>query len=312
MISNFWDTPAAREVLPADIDRATWLAERRRGIGGSDIPVLFGESKHQSVYGLWLDKTGQLADEDPSYAMLRGNWLEPHLADWFADQTGLDVARAGLLASRERDHLRTTPDRLVDDGGVLEIKTHSVYADVAKEWRDGGISRGAYLQAQQQLAVTGRSHAWFVAWIDPVPHLRGPVQRDDAVIADIAARVDKFWTEHVISETPPEVDLAAITDAELALRWPAAVSGTAVEAQYPAHVEALLAERAELKAAGKATGARIAEVEAALRVFVGDAEVLTVDGRPVLTYKTVARAAFTVKASSGRRLHIPTRKDVAR
>ncbi|MEV4604824.1 lambda-exonuclease family protein [Amycolatopsis sp. NPDC049253] len=307
-----WETQAAREVLPADIDRETWLAERRKGIGGSDTPVLFGESKYQSVYGLWLDKTGQLVDEDASYAMMRGNWLEPHLADWFAEQTGLAVARAGLLASLDRDHLRTTPDRLVADGGVLEIKTHSVYADVAKEWRDGGISRAAYLQAQQQLAVTGRTHAWFVAWIDPVPHLRGPVQRDDAVIADIIDRTDRFWTEHVLTGTPPEVDLATITDDEIAVRWPTAVPGTSVEAQYPAHVEALLAERAELKAAGKTTDARLSEVEAALKVFVGDAEVLTVEGRPVLTYKTVERAAYTVKASSGRRLHIPTRKDVAR
>jgi putative phage-type endonuclease len=303
-----WETPAARQILPALTDRGTWLAERRLGIGGSDAPVLLGESKYQSKYGLWLDKTGQAEDIETSDAMRRGNWLEPNLADWFADETGLAVETCGLLASLERDHVRTTPDRLVADGGVLEIKTHSVYADVAREWRDGGISRSAYIQAQQQLAVTGRSHAWFVAFIDPSPHLRGPVPRDEELIAEILDQSDRFWIEHVLTGVPPEVDLADITDDELALRWPTSVPGTAVEAKYPALVEQLLDERAEIKAATKATDHRLAEVESALKVFIGDAEVLTIGSRPVFTYKTSNRAAYTVKASSSRRIHIPSRK----
>lgn len=311
-LSTAWDIPAARAVLPVDPERSIWLAERRRGLGGSDTPVLFGECKHQSEYGLWLDKTGLTPDDELTDAMRRGNWLEPHLADWFSEQTGLEVARCGLLASTERDHLRTNPDRLVADGGNLEIKTHAVYADAAKEWRNGGISRAAYLQAQQQLAVTGRSHAWFVAFIDPTPHLRGPIPRDENLIGEIIDRADRFWHNHVVAGVPPEVDLAAITDAELALRWPTAVEGKAVEADYPAHVQALLDERVELKAHEKVADARIGEIEAALKVFIGDAEVLTIDGRPVFTYKTVERAAYTVKAGSSRRIHIPAKKDTSR
>jgi putative phage-type endonuclease len=318
-----WATPAARLVLPADAERPAWLAERRNGIGGSDTAALLGESPYQSLYGLWLDKTGQAEDVDTTDAMQRGNWLEPHLAKWFAEQTGLQVRRSGLLASREHDHMRTTPDRLTADGGNLEIKTLGAYAKVAEEWRHGGIARHAYIQGQQQLAVTGRSHVWFVVWQDPSPQLRGPVPRDEALIAEIIAKTDDFWFNHVLPRVAPEVDLATITDDEIALRWPTAVDGKAVEAAWPAHVEQLLAERAELKAEAKAFDTRLDEIEGALKVFTGDAEALLVDGRPVLTYKTVTQARLDSKAlkaaepeiaarftkpSQSRRLHIPTRK----
>jgi len=302
-------TPDAHQILDMDVDRDTWLAARRLGVCGSDTPVLFGDTKYdRSLYGLWLEKTGHALNEAENDAMRRGNWLEAHLADWFAEQTGIDVARCGMLASNQRDHLRTNVDRLTADHGLLEIKTHGVNTDIAKEWRRGGISRSAYLQGQQQLAVTGRSHAWFVAFIDPTPHLRGPIPRDEPLIADILNRADRFWLDHVIPEVPPAVDLASITDAELALRWPTAVEGAAVEAEYPHHVLQLLDERAAVKAQAKAAKDRADEIDAALKVFVGDAEVLTIDGAPVMTYRNAHRDAYTVKASDSRRIHIPNRK----
>lgn len=286
-----WAYPDARLLLRADVqrdDHSAWLDARRAGIGGSDTPALLGESDYQSRYGLWLDKTGQAEAFIGNNATQRGNWLEPHLAGWFTEQTGIDVRRCGMLAHREQDWLRTNVDRLTADGGDLEIKTHSVYAAAAKEWRDGGISRAAYVQGQQQLAVTGRSHVWFVAFIDPAPVLRGPVERDEQLIARITAEAERFWHEHVLPGVPPEVDLATLTDDEIALRWPVEVTGSTAEAEFPAHVAAMLAERAECKAAISAGEKRAKEIDAALRAMTGDAEALTVDGRPVLTLKSQA------------------------
>jgi putative phage-type endonuclease len=320
-----WSTPAARLVLPADAERDAWLDERRKGIGGSDTPVLLGESPYdKSIYGLWLDKTGQIPHDETSDAMRRGNWLEPHLARWFAEETDLQVRRCGLLASKDRDHLRTSVDRLVADGGLLEIKTHSVYADVAKQWRHGEISRSAYIQAQQQLAVTGRSHAWFVAWVDPTPQLRGPVDRDEPLIAEIIAKTDKFWLNHVLAGVEPEVDLASITDDEITLRWPTEIKGKVVESPYPAHTQLMLAERAELKARLLADKKRAEKIDLALRAMAGDAEALLVDRHPAVTFKSQLNTPSVDKAlatdhpdiyeryihrSRSRRIHIVKKKD---
>lgn len=314
-----WSCPDARQVLRADAPRELWLAERRKGIGGSDTPVLLGESEHQSLYGLWLDKTGQAEDDETNDAMRRGNWLEPHLADWFTEQTGIPVRRCGLLASRERDYLRTTPDRLSADGGVVEIKTTGVFTNHAKQWRGGGVARHAYIQGQQQLAVTGRSHLWLVAWMDPTPLIRGPFGRDEPLIGEILERTDKFWAVNVEGNTPPEIDLATITDEEIALRWPSEIKGATVEADYPRHVRALLAERAELKARISEDETRARDIDAALRVMAGDAEALLVDGQLVVTFKSQLNAPSVDKAlaedhpdiyaryitrSTSRRIHI--------
>jgi putative phage-type endonuclease len=317
-----WAHPGARLVLPADVQqnqRELWLAERRRRLCGSDAPALLGESPYGSLYGLWLDKTGQSVDEPQNDAMRRGHWLEPHLADWFSEKTGLAVRRCGMLAARDRDHMGTNPDRFSEDGGVVEIKSTSVHSDTAKEWRNGGIARHAYIQAQQQLAVTGRSHAWFVVWIDPTPMVRGPIGRDEDLIARITARSDEFWAVNVLGGVEPEVDLATVTEEEIALRWPAEIKGSAVEARYPAHVRALLEERAELKARISGDDKRAKEIDLALRAMAGDAEALLVDGQPAVTFKSQRNTPSVDKAletdhpeiyaryvtrSSSRRIHV--------
>lgn len=318
-----WAYPEARLVLPVDVAEHIWLAERRKGIGGSDTPVLFGESHGQSLYGLWLDKTGQAEDIEITDAMRRGNWLESHLANWFTEKTDIAARRSGLLVSRHRDHLRTTPDRLTADGGLLEIKTTGGYTEAAKEWRHGGIARHAYIQGQQQLAVTGRSHVWFVVWIDPTPQIRGPIGRDEPLIEQILDRADTFWTGNVLAGVAPEVDLAALTDEEIALRWPVEIPGTAVEARYPMHVQAMLAERAELKARIGTDTKRAKEIDTALRAMAGDAAALTIDSAPVATFKSQANNpsidpalavdhpdiyARYVTRTTSRRIHIVKRK----
>lgn len=321
-----WAHPAARLVLSADVqqhDRDLWLAERRKRLCGSDAPALLEESPYGSLYKLWLDKTGRAVDETPNDAMLRGHWLEPHLADWFTQKTGLAVRRCGMLASRDRDHVGTNPDRFSEDGGVVEIKSTSVRSDAAKEWRNGNIARYAYIQAQQQLAVTGRSHAWFVVWIDPVPLIRGPVGRDEALIERIISRSDEFWTVNVLGGVEPEVDLATLTDDEIALRWPTEVKGSVIEARYPGHVRALLDERAEVKARISADDRRAKDIDLALRAMAGDAEALLIDGQPVATFKSQRNTpsvdpalatdhpdiyARYVTRTSSRRIHIVKQK----
>lgn len=286
-IENPWVMPDGRLVLPAGAPRGEWLAERRKGIGGSDIATLLGINPYQSEYELWLDKTGRPIDERQTGAMQRGVWLEPRLAEIFTERTGLRVRRCGLVKHRSDGRLRATPDRLAEDGGCVEIKSMGTYSNVRTEWRHGGIARSAYAQAQYQLLVTGRPHAWLVAYeIDQEPIIRGPVERDVPLISRMWTRVEQWWGEHVAHDTPPPIDLATITDEEIQLRWPTAAKDTVRQADWPAHVRSLLTERAELKAAAKAATDRAKEIDQALKVMVGDAEVLVIGERAVMTLKS--------------------------
>jgi putative phage-type endonuclease len=241
--------------------------------------------EEDNEYKLWLDKTGRAGHGEQTEAMRRGIWLEPHVVDFFAEKTKLGVRRCGLLAQKENPILRATPDRLTADGGVVEIKTVGAWAKTRAEWRNG-IARHAYVQAQWQLMVSGRTHAWFCAYaIDTEPMVRGPVQRDEPLIDRMALRAQHWWNTHILADTAPAPDLATITDAEITLRWPAAAPGTSVEAQWPAHVREMLRRREELKAIVKGTVEDIESIDQALKVMVGDREALCVGERPVVTYK---------------------------
>jgi predicted phage-related endonuclease len=169
----------------------------------------------------------------------------------------------------------------------LEVKTVGTHAKVAAEWRRGGIAAHAYVQLQWQLAVTGRAHGWLAAYtIDTEPQIRGPVERDEPLIERIRTRVHDWWAAHVVTGTPPAPDLAAITDEEIALRWPMADPGSTAQAQWPAHLRALLAERAECHSRLTDAKKRKDEIDQALKVMVGESEALLIGDRPVVTLKS--------------------------
>lgn len=325
--ANPWAMPDGRLLLPAGAPREQWLAERQAGIGSSDIAQLMGVAEGGSEYELWLDKTGRAGEDTQTEAMRRGVWLEPHVVDYFTGQTSVMTRRCGLVANRNDPRLRTTPDRLTADGGCLEVKTIGNFAKVRAEWRGGGIARHAYVQGMWQLMATGRSHVWFAAYtIDQEPQIRGPVERDEALIARLLNRAMQWWHKHVELDQPPPVDLATITDEEIVLRWPSAEEGSVAEAEWPAHVRALLAERAELKAQTKAATDRAKEIDAALKVMTGSSEALRIGERVVLTLKPQANNpsvdpalavdhpdiyAHYIKRGSSRRIHVCKGWDLA-
>lgn len=285
---NPWALPDGTLLLSADAERADWLAARRKGLGSSDAALLMGVGHaDDSEYKMWLDKTGRAEPEAQTEAMRRGVWLEPHVVDFFRQQTGLEVRRCGLVQSKAHDIMLATPDRLVGDGGLLEVKTIGAFAKVAKEWRDGGIARHAYVQGMWQASVTGRTHVWFAAYaIDKPPMIRGPIERDEPLIERMINRAEFWWNTYVKGDTPPPVDLDRLTDEEIGLRWPAEQPGTTVESEWPAYVRQMLTEREHLKDQEKQAADRVKEIDRALKAEIGNAEALLIGDRPVITLKT--------------------------
>lgn len=290
MTADSWTIPDGDEILPHDAPRDAWLAARRHGMGGSDIPLLMGVAnpKHGSEYDLWLDKTGRAGpDQAPTHAMTRGNWLEPHLADYFTERTGVAVRPVGLCAYRPNPIIRATPDRLTADGGIVEIKTIGSFADIRWEYRGGNVARAPYVQLQVELLVTGRTHGWVLAYeIDQAPMLRGPFAADRELHQRIIERVTSWWERHVVADSPPAVDLATISDEEIRKRWPRNV-GEAIEAQWPDYVRVLLTDRAAAHTEHLDGDARKKRIDAELRIMTGDYAALTINDQAVVTFADV-------------------------
>lgn len=51
-------------VIPTlEMERTEWLEQRRKGIGGSDAPVIMGVNPWRSPMDLWLEKTGEYIED---------------------------------------------------------------------------------------------------------------------------------------------------------------------------------------------------------------------------------------------------------
>ncbi|WP_240491790.1 YqaJ viral recombinase family protein, partial [Acinetobacter baumannii] len=63
-----------------NMDRTAWLELRNKGIGGSDAAAIAGLSKYKSPVAVYLEKTGQLEQEEAGETAYFGNKLEALVA----------------------------------------------------------------------------------------------------------------------------------------------------------------------------------------------------------------------------------------
>lgn len=294
-------TPTAVEVLPAGSPRDTWLDARQNGIGGSDVPGIVGLSDYASPWQVYLDKLGELPDRRTD-AMDWGLRLEPVVRDWFTESTGITVTRCGLLANVDRPWQIGSIDGETGDGGVLEVKTTSVFR--APEWADGQIPDDAELQTQHYLDVTGYDHAWVAVLIGGQrPELRR-LDRDDNLIGQLRGIEAEFWSR-VVDRRPPPVDGLDTTRRVLNGRWPH-VDPDSVRILNPADLDPLLARRALLKEEAARVKRDLTEAENRLRALIGDAEYGVPAGSdtPAVTWRWRDRAGYEVAPTRYRQLTV--------
>lgn len=270
-------------------DRSDWLAWRRSGLGGSDIAAILGISPYTSEWALWADKIGLVVDDYDNDAMEFGRWLELAVGPWFADRTGLHVAGEQMLCThRHNPWARATLDGLVFDGphhdatidaalGQLEIKTDYF----GRRWES--IPEHYQAQGQWGMFVTGLPKVWFA-----VLHGRRlevyELDRDEADIDFMVGRAREWWERHVVGGEPPAVDGSESTLRALTKAYPFSEPGERVSLSGDAAkaVEVL----AEARAARREAEAMERAAKAVIANELGSAEIGTVDGEPVVTFRS--------------------------
>lgn len=292
-------------------DRASWLTERRTGLGGSDVAGVLGLSPWQSPWSVWADKVGLLPlDTDETDAQEFGLMAEPMLRDYFHRRTGLHVIGAQTSVTHP-DHpwARVTLDGYVADSpnsdpaaalGVFESKTTS-----EAPWTDVPIHYQC--QAQWAMWVTGQPVCWFGVLHIAYGRVKFRVyefHRDDTDIATLEDRCRRFWFDHVTTGIPPATDGHDATLAAIEQVYANPPAGSTMEADdtLVEHLDAFVYCRDEIKALTEQQQAHRAALTAAL----GDHTTLTrgVDakGRPVVlaTWTQQTRTGFDLDAFRAR------------
>lgn len=187
-----------------------WLAERRKGIGGSDVAAIMGLSAYSTPYQVWLEKTrGIHEDISDKPSVIWGNILEPVVGEHYMDcHPDRHVRRVNAIArSVERPWAQASLDYEVHDPelgwGVLEIKTAGWRRE--QDWEDG-VPVYYQTQVAHYLSVTGRPFADVAVLIAGQDYREYRVMRDEEDVAAVEAAVDEFWHEYVEDGIAPEAE----------------------------------------------------------------------------------------------------------
>ena len=142
--------------------------------------------------------TGRPADSFSNAAMQWGIEQEAEARRVYSEMIGEAVAEIGFVDHPTLEMVGASPDGLVGFDGLVEIKCPNTATHIAT-LTGAGIDKKYILQMQMQMACTERQWCDFASFDPRLPdemrlHVRR-VERDDAMLAEIAAEVVPFLAE---------------------------------------------------------------------------------------------------------------------
>src|SRR5215510_2278652 len=135
-----------------------------------------------------------------SLPMERGLIVEAEAADWYEFDQDVTVQRGGFITDDNRT-IGCSPDRLVGDEGLLEIKAPLPQTQV-EYWLSGEVNERFRPQLQGQLYVSQRSWVDIVCWHDVLPKVVLRVEPDQKFIKalDRELQIFNFFIERVMEK----------------------------------------------------------------------------------------------------------------
>lgn len=272
------------------MNREQWLADRRKGVGGSDAAAVLGLSKWKTPLDVYLDKRGEVADTPDNEAMLWGRALEPVIRQQYAERTGRVVrVPDGIIQHPDHPFMLASLDGMTSDRRVVEIKT----ARTGQDWGEIGsdeVPMAYLLQVQHYMAVTGYAVADIAVLIGGSDFRLYEVPADRELQDMLIAGEAEFW-RHVKQGTPPD----PISYADMQATFGRSSRAGTIEAtpEVLAALETLKAIKEQIKA--------IEVSEETARAFVmkamGEYDTLTYQGATLATWKAAKPAMrFDAKA----------------
>lgn len=176
-----------------------WERLRRGRATASNFHRIITPAKLQLASGAKpyaIEKVAELLCVDseksaPTYWMDRGTELEPQAFDEFL-RTIEPVTKVGFVTLDEYPYIGCSPDGLVSDNGILEIKCPK--AETLIEWiLEGELPQQYRLQVQGELWITGRTVAHFYGWHPEIEPFYLTVEPDEAVINAFNTCLPQFW-----------------------------------------------------------------------------------------------------------------------
>lgn len=183
-----------------------WRAARAGSLGASQVHEAlaktakgWGASRENIRARLVAERlTGAALESFTNEAMRWGTDHEPAAREAYSFVQGVSVVEVGLFKHPTIDGTHASPDGLVDNDGLVEIKCPNTATHIAT-LRGIPIADKYVKQMQWQMAVCDRRWCDFVSYDPRMPVdmqlIIQRVERDDDLIADLAAGIADFLAE---------------------------------------------------------------------------------------------------------------------
>lgn len=175
-----------------------WFRERLGKVTASRVHAIFVGKNEANSYAAELVReriTGERTSSYVSNAMIWGIDTEPAARTAYQRITGSIVSDVGFVTHPELSQAGASPDGLVGNDGLIEIKCPSTNVHL-HTIRHRAVPKKYYTQIQWQLACSGRVWADFVSFDPRVSHGQQlyiqRVFRDPSFIAELTKKVEHF------------------------------------------------------------------------------------------------------------------------
>ncbi len=203
--------------------RTAWLAERRTGIGGSDIAAILGVSPYRTAVDVWMDKTGRATKIEENEAMYWGTTLEDIVAREYSKRNSIKVERINRVVRKPgAEWMLANLDRICWQNGQMPVvrrtgrivSRHALECKTASAWKSDVWTHADDI-ADTPLPVEYTAQVmWYMAVADldvvDVAVLIGGqkyeqrrVERDDETIRAMVERAEAFWFGNVVAGIAP-------------------------------------------------------------------------------------------------------------
>lgn len=148
-----------------------WFDARRGKLTGSNVGAALGLNPWKTPDDLIRQMVREYHGAEPEFtgnvATEYGNLHEPLAVMEYMGKTWLHPEETGFHVHPEHDWLGASPDALIEDDGILEVKCPFGLRNKKGDelvFKDAEDQQHYYAQMQVEMACTGRNYAHFYQW----------------------------------------------------------------------------------------------------------------------------------------------------
>lgn len=277
------------------LNNQEFTADRTQFLGGSDIGAILGLSKYRTPLQVWMEKTGKEVEMVDSLPLRFGSFAEEFVAREYARATGFELLHdESLHMHPSYTFMGAHIDRFVFDTAynlaasednklpnrLLECKTANPFA--ANEWGDVGsdqIPMSYLCQCIWYMAITGIDKTDLAVLFGNSDFRIYQIHQDRELENLILERAIQFWSDYVQTDTPPP----AQSEHDYQRLFTKGDPSKSAEAN---RATCELASRLHLlNQEIEVREAEISSIKQAFMSQMGEAELLTYQGKVLATWK---------------------------